>query len=95
MAKHPRPADLERLAAGYIPAIESFRPDLVMYVAGADPYFDDQLGGLSLTLDGLRARDELVLRTAVEKKVPAAVTLAGGYARKVSDTVGPVDFSTG
>jgi acetoin utilization deacetylase AcuC-like enzyme len=78
---------LERLAEGYLPAIEKFRPDLLMYVAGADPFHEDQLGGLMLTLDGLRLRDELVLRTAVERKVPAVVTLAGGYARKVEDTV--------
>ena len=78
---------LERLAEGYLPAIEKFRPDLLMYVAGADPFHQDQLGGLMLTLDGLRLRDELVLRTAVERKIPAVVTLAGGYARKLEDTV--------
>lgn len=78
---------LLRLAEGYLPAIEKFRPDLLMYVAGADPFHQDQLGGLMLTLDGLRLRDELVLRTAVERKIPAVVTLAGGYARKLEDTV--------
>ena len=78
---------LERLAEGYLPAIEKFRPDLLMYVAGADPFHQDQLGGLMLTLDGLRLRDELVLRTAVERHIPAVVTLAGGYARKLEDTV--------
>jgi acetoin utilization deacetylase AcuC-like enzyme len=78
---------LERLAGGYVPSLERFRPDLVMYVAGADPYYDDQLGGLSLTLEGLRSRDELVIRTAVERDVPVAVSLAGGYARRVEDTV--------
>ncbi len=78
---------LERLAQGYLPAIEKFRPDLLMYVAGADPFHQDQLGGLMLTLDGLRLRDELVLRTAVERKIPAVVTLAGGYAQRVEDTV--------
>jgi acetoin utilization deacetylase AcuC-like enzyme len=78
---------LERLAGGYLPAIESFRPDLLMYVAGADPYYDDQLGGLMLTMEGLRKRDELVLGTAVERKIPTAITLAGGYARKLDDTI--------
>ena len=78
---------LERLAQGYLPAIEKFQPDLLMYVAGADPFHQDQLGGLMLTLDGLRLRDELVLRTAVERKIPAVVTLAGGYAQNVEDTV--------
>ena len=78
---------LELLAQGYLPAIEKFRPALLMYVAGADPFHQDQLGGLMLTLDGLRLRDELVLRAAVARKIPAVVTLAGGYARKLEDTV--------
>jgi acetoin utilization deacetylase AcuC-like enzyme len=78
---------LERLAGGYVPSLERFRPDLVMYIAGADPYRDDQLGGLALTLEGLRSRDELVIRTAVEHDLPLAVSLAGGYARRVEDTV--------
>jgi acetoin utilization deacetylase AcuC-like enzyme len=78
---------LERLAGGYLPALERFRPDLLMYIAGADPYREDQLGGLALTLEGLRSRDELVIRTAVEHDVPLAVSLAGGYARRVEDTV--------
>jgi acetoin utilization deacetylase AcuC-like enzyme len=78
---------LARLGEAYLPAIERFRPDLLMYVAGADPYFDDQLGGLALTMEGLLNRDLLVLGTAAKQRVPAAVTLAGGYARTVSDTV--------
>ena len=78
---------LERLAGGYLPAFERFRPDLVMYIAGADPYQEDQLGGLMLTLEGLRKRDELVIRTAVEHAIPLAISLAGGYARRVEDTV--------
>ncbi|MGD2217416.1 MAG: histone deacetylase [Gemmatimonadales bacterium] len=72
----------------HIPSIlESHRPDLVFYLAGADPYKEDQLGGLSLTRDGLRHRDELVLRMAAEASAPVAVTLAGGYARRFEDTV--------
>jgi acetoin utilization deacetylase AcuC-like enzyme len=78
---------LARLGEAYLPAMERFRPDLLMYVAGADPYFDDQLGGLALTMDGLLNRDRLVLGTAVKERVPAAVTLAGGYARILDDTV--------
>ena len=78
---------LDRLGAAYLPALERFRPQLVMYVAGADPYYDDQLGGLSLTLAGLRQRDDLVLRGARRLGIPAAVTLAGGYARKLEDTI--------
>jgi acetoin utilization deacetylase AcuC-like enzyme len=65
----------------------SFAPNLVVYVAGADPYQKDQLGGLSLTMEGLKQRDRLVLSTALNHGVPAAVVLAGGYARNTCDTV--------
>ncbi len=68
-------------------AFHDFHPDLVFYVAGADPYREDQLGGLSLTIDGLRRRDALVFDFARCHRVPVAVTLAGGYAREVADTV--------
>lgn len=78
---------LARMRDDYLPAIAEFRPDLLFYVAGADPYYDDQLGGLRLTIQGLRRRDELVLRTAREHNVPFAVALAGGYARRIEDTI--------
>ena len=77
---------LERLAQA-LKVAGDFRPDLVMYVAGADPFQEDQLGGLALTIDGLRARDGLVLNAAVARNAPVAVTLAGGYAQHVADTV--------
>jgi acetoin utilization deacetylase AcuC-like enzyme len=67
--------------------LSKFRPDLISYVAGADPYRDDQLGGLSLTSDGLKERDALVYRIAKTEGIPVMVTLAGGYAVKVEDTV--------
>lgn len=63
------------------------RPDLVIYLAGADPYFDDTLGRLALSQAGLRARDELVLQVCRSADVPVAVTMAGGYARNIADTV--------
>jgi acetoin utilization deacetylase AcuC-like enzyme len=56
-------------------------------VAGADPYQEDQLGGLALTMEGLARRDALVLGYVQRNQVPTAVTLAGGYARKIEDTV--------
>jgi acetoin utilization deacetylase AcuC-like enzyme len=62
-------------------------PDLVFYVAGADPWEGDALGRLSLTKAGLRARDELVLARCAQAGLPVAVTLAGGYAPDVTDTV--------
>lgn len=68
-------------------AFGEFHPDLIFYVAGADPYCEDQLGGLGLTSEGLRRRDVLVFDHARRHRVPVAVTLAGGYARRVSDTV--------
>ena len=78
---------LHQLEEALTPAMCAFRPDLVVYIAGADPYREDQLGGLSLTKEGLARRDRLVLETALSNGVPVAVTLAGGYARDVNDTV--------
>ncbi len=68
-------------------SFEEFSPQLLFYVAGADPYQEDQLGGLALTMEGLARRDALVLGYAQRNQVPTAVTLAGGYARNVEDTV--------
>ena len=62
-------------------------PDLVVSLAGADPYADDQLGGLALTRDGLRRRDRMVFEAARGAGVPIVVLLAGGYSRRVEDTV--------
>jgi acetoin utilization deacetylase AcuC-like enzyme len=78
---------LKRLQEACQFGINGFSPDLLMYVAGADPYFDDQLGGLALTMEGLMARDRLVLDMAVSRGIPVAITLAGGYARTLEDTV--------
>jgi len=68
-------------------AFRQFTPDLICYIAGADPYREDQLGGLGLTIEGLKRRDELVFRAAKARGVPVMVTYAGGYARRVEDTV--------
>jgi len=67
--------------------IESENPELVVYVAGADPYKGDRLGTLQLTRAGLRERDRIVIESAMEKKIPLAVVLAGGYAVNTVDTV--------
>jgi acetoin utilization deacetylase AcuC-like enzyme len=67
--------------------LRQFDPDLLCYIAGADPYKEDQLGGLCLTIDGLKKRDELVFRIAQAGNIPVMVTFAGGYARSVEDTV--------
>jgi len=60
---------------------------MVFFVAGSDPYYDDQLGGLSLTREGLFLRDRLVFDIALQRRIPVVVTLAGGYARRLQDTV--------
>jgi acetoin utilization deacetylase AcuC-like enzyme len=78
---------LQKLGDGIRFPIAEYRPELVVYVAGADPYQEDQLGGLRLTLDGLKARDELVIGEALKSGAAVAVVLAGGYARRVEDTV--------
>jgi acetoin utilization deacetylase AcuC-like enzyme len=68
-------------------ALDEFRPEILFYVGGADPYCEDQLGGLSLTKEGLRRRDRSVFEEARQRKIPVVTTLAGGYARRVEDTV--------
>ncbi len=78
---------LRELAQGLDRALAEFRPDLIFYVAGADPYRDDQLGGLKLSLEGLEKRDRLVFEKASGRNIPVAVTLAGGYARQLEDTI--------
>jgi len=85
-----RTGDGEYLSAlrAHLPgAVERFRPDVALYLAGADPYREDQLGGLSLSREGLRERDAFVLDTLRAADAPVAVTLAGGYAVREADTV--------
>ena len=67
--------------------LRQFTPHLICYIAGADPYREDQLGGLALTIDGLKKRDGLVFRVAKTQGIPVMVTFAGGYAQRVEDTV--------
>ncbi len=70
-----------------LPRVMASEPDCLFYLAGADPFEDDQLGGLRLTRDGLRARDRTVIQQARSADIPTVVVLAGGYARRVEDTV--------
>ena len=85
-----RTDDAEYLAA-LLPAVEKsldeFQPGIVFYVGGADPFCEDQLGGLDLTTKGLRERDRRVFEAVRRRGIPVATTLAGGYARNVEDTV--------
>lgn len=70
-----------------LPRIFMHDPDIVFYLGGADPYENDKLGRLNLTINGLRARDEMVLNFAKSKNVPIVTTLSGGYAADINDTV--------
>jgi acetoin utilization deacetylase AcuC-like enzyme len=78
---------LELLEKHLVRAFEEFQPNLLLHVSGADPYEEDQLGGLSLTLEGLKRRDRLVYEHARRRGVPVAIVLAGGYAQRLEDTV--------
>lgn len=81
--------DDEYLSAlnGALPKVMAAGPELIVYLAGSDPFREDRLGGLSLTHEGLRRRDRLVLDAASAAGVPVAIVLAGGYAANVEDTV--------
>jgi acetoin utilization deacetylase AcuC-like enzyme len=87
----PDGAGNDAYLAALIPTVErcldKFRPDMMFYVGGADPYEEDQLGGLSLTMEGLKRRDREVFEAARSRGIPVATALAGGYARRVEDTV--------
>jgi hypothetical protein len=87
-ARRPhRRRGLQRALDPALEAVWRFAPEIVLYQAGADPYLEDQLGGLALTLLGLEARDRRVLEGCASRCIPAVVTLGGGYARRVEDTV--------
>ena len=73
--------------ARHLPAVFEHRPDLVFYLGGADPYAGDKLGRLGLSMPGLRARDETVLKECRARGVPVATVMSGGYARDIADTV--------
>ena len=78
---------LDGLARLLPEALARARPELCFYLAGADPYERDRLGRLALTRNGLAARDELVRDTLARAGVPVCLTLAGGYADPIEDTV--------
>lgn len=67
--------------------LDRHRPSIVLYLAGADPYRDDKLGGLSLSKDGLKKRDILVFDECRKRRIPVCVVLAGGYALDTADDV--------
>jgi acetoin utilization deacetylase AcuC-like enzyme len=78
----------------HIPVIyEQHHPDLIAYIAGADPYKEDQLGNLQVTMEGLKKRDEIVIGEARKRSIPFFVVLAGGYSRNTEDVVN-IHFQT-
>jgi len=83
--------DDDEYLGALIPAVQKalaeFQPEILFYVGGADPYCEDQLGGLSLTKEGLKQRDRQVFEEARRRRIPVATALGGGYARRVEDTV--------
>ena len=76
-----------RALAEHLPRVFAHRPDIVFYLGGADPYAGDKLGRLSLSIAGLRERDETVLRECRARGVPVATVMSGGYAADTNDTV--------
>jgi acetoin utilization deacetylase AcuC-like enzyme len=74
--------------AAHLPAVlDQHRPDLVFYLAGADPYEGDRLGRLKVTIDGLRTRDRLVFDACRDRQLPVVVAMSGGYANDVDAIV--------
>jgi acetoin utilization deacetylase AcuC-like enzyme len=84
---------LDALERGLAIALDRAAGDLAIYLAGADPYLDDRLGRLGLTKQGLLNRDRMVFEACTRAGMPVAVTMAGGYARDIADTV-EIQFNT-
>jgi acetoin utilization deacetylase AcuC-like enzyme len=79
--------DYLKTLAEHLPRVFAHRPDIIFYLGGADPFEGDKLGRLSLSIAGLRARDELVLSECSSRRVPVATVMSGGYAEQIADTV--------
>lgn len=73
--------------AHHLPAVFAHDPDIVFYLAGADPYAGDKLGRLAVSIDGLRARDAFTLRECYEREVPVVTVMSGGYGKNINDTI--------
>ena len=80
-------ADYLRILQKNLPQVFAHAPDIIFYLGGADPYVNDKLGRLSLSIEGLRARDEIVLREAHARRAPIVTVMSGGYAANTDDTV--------
>ncbi len=82
-------SDTEYLAvlAHHLPAVFAHDPEIVFYLAGADPYSGDKLGRLAVSIDGLRERDAYVLRECYKSEVPLVTVMSGGYGKDIADTI--------
>lgn len=72
---------------GHFPAVFASDPEVVFYLAGADPYAGDKLGRLGLSIDGLRRRDACVLTECYEREIPVVTVMSGGYGKDINDTI--------
>lgn len=79
-------AYLESLAQ-HLPRVFTHQPEIVFYLAGADPYSGDKLGRLQVSIDGLRERDAYVVRECYEREVPVVTVMSGGYGKDINDTI--------
>ena len=84
---------LEALHRGIEILDTKFRPDLIIYLAGADPHEGDRLGKLSVSKDGMRQRDECVFQYGLDRQIPIAFSMAGGYGKEIQSTV-DIHFQT-
>ena len=73
--------------ARHLPAVFTHNPEIVFFLAGADPFAKDKLGRLALSIDGLRERDAYVLRECYEREVPIVTVMSGGYGKDINDTI--------
>ena len=80
-------AEYMETLAGYLPYVFQTDPEIVFYLAGADPYRGDKLGRLALSIDGLRERDAYVLRECYEREIPVVTVMSGGYGKHINDTI--------
>ena len=87
LADGTRDGDYLESLARHLPNVFAHEPDIVFYLAGADPYAGDKLGRLALSIDGLRERDAFVLSECYERELPVVTVMSGGYGKDINDTI--------
>ena len=76
-----------RALADHLPSVFRYKPEIIFFLAGADPYAGDRLGRLAVSIDGLRQRDELILRECHKSGIPVVTVMSGGYGMNLDDTI--------